>query len=617
MSMDPYLSELAGLISAARLSPDDIDDLVAGLPPAVVEALLAGTAPPHSTPPDPLSQALALDPSFARRTHLDHLSSRLRVATADVEAGHNRLLCVSMPPRMGKSTLTSHYLSVWLLRAHPDWMLGLVSHDADFATSWGRRVRGTLERNPALGITLAPDVGAASEWETTAGGGVLARSIGGSVTGRGFKVLIMDDVVKGYVDAHSPRIRDTVWDRWRSDIFTRLEPPYLVVVIGTRWHEDDFIGRLRSTEFEGSPADWEVISFPALAEADGDVLGRLEGEPLISPLLPETPEQALARWASVKEAVGSYTWSALYQQRPAPARGSIFDIGWFRYWTTDPSHIVEGDLSPSGLPRIVYLDPATLASASWLDSWDAAFKGTDTSDWVVGQRWVRAGIERYLIAQQRGRWTFTATLEQMRAWAEPYPMPITNPYGNLVHSRLVEEKANGAAIIDVLKDSVAGIKAINPSVGKEGRARAVTPECESGHVLLPHPGDPGNAWVTDLLSELRNFPNDVHDDQVDALTQALSGLREVAPGHITVPGALTAPTPAGSARSSGSSPACRPGPATRPLRPGAGSVDAEPHESQPDRAPAPAPSPHSSRAPTPRAQLRAPRARAPSPRLGS
>ncbi len=538
---DP-LTELAAALLLC--DEEELPALLGTLPPEVIRTLLEtpgaldgpaalglsfaelGPQPPTT----PLEQAQELDAGFRDRPHLSYLSHRLSAAVRDVEGGTSRQLLVAMPPRAGKSTLSSMYLPAWLLRRHPEWSIGLVSHDGDFATSWGRKVRSVIESHQTtLGIKLAPGVGAASEWETTAGGGVLARGIGGSITGRGFKVLVCDDVVKGIVDAHSPRVREMVWDRWRSDIYTRLEPPYLLVVIGTRWHEDDFIGRLLSTDYEGDPRDWEVISFPAIAEAD-DVLGRSPGSPLYSPLLDETEAQALQRWATAKETVGTYTWAALYQQRPSPPTGAIFDTGWLRFWTTDPAK-VQRSAEITGDPTRLVLLPS-LRGGRWLDSWDMAFKATTTSDWVVGQRWCKVGPYRYLIDQQRDRLSFTETVAAMRAWVSP-TLDLRN---QLVHERLVEEKANGSAVIDTLRAEVSGIVAINPQVGKEGRARAITPEFESGHVYFPHPSEPGYDWVDDLLSELRAFPNDQHDDQVDALTQALLRLRDIQGGQITVPG---------------------------------------------------------------------------------
>lgn len=130
----------------------------------------------------------------------------------------------------------------------------------------------------------------------------------------------------------------------------------------------------------------------------------------------------------------------------------------------------------------------------------------------------------------------------MKQWAITDD-PAQSLCGHLVHERLVEEAANGAAIIDTLKEEISGLKPIIASVGKEARARAITPEVESGNVFLPHPADPGNEWVTEYLSELRNFPHDVADDQVDATTQALAELRIGGRGQITVPGRLSMQRP--------------------------------------------------------------------------
>lgn len=506
------------------LTEDQITDAVRAMPAHAVEDLLAATA--LLRPRNPLEQAQALDPLYRSRAHLDYLAERLRLALADVVQGKSRYLVVSMPPRSGKSQLCSVYLPAWVLADHPEWSIGLISHDPSLAVNWGRDVRAIVEENAdLLGITLANDAGAAAEWKTTEKGGVLSRSVGQSITGRGFKVLIVDDAVKDFADAHSEAKREALWNWWKANASTRQNGPWLVVFIGTRWHEDDVLGRLLSSEFEGDPDRWEQIKFPALAE-DHDVLGRQPGEPLISPLMEETPEEALARWEDVKRSVGTYTWNALYQQRPSSPKGAIFDVDWWRFWTTNPNHVTDDG-------KVVLLPD--LATARWLDSWDMAFKATDSSDYVVGQRWAQMGALKYLIHQDRKRRTFSDTVSRMRVWAEAG----VTPYAQFVYERLVEDKANGTAVIDTLKEEIAGIIAVNPTQSKEARARAVTPDVESGNVLLPYPADPGNEWVTDLLSELRDFPNGAHDDQVDSLTQALSRMRTPQRSSISQPGKVT------------------------------------------------------------------------------
>ena len=492
---------------------------------------------------NPALQALELDPRYRIRPHIDYLANKIAEAVRDVERGISRRMIVSMPPRAGKSTLTSLYTPLWILRRHPEWKIMMASYDGGLTTGWARQQRTLIEDRPDLGIALERDGGAGGKWQTVEKGGMFATGVGGAMTGRGAKVMLIDDPIADFVSAHSLRIRDNLWNWWLSVAQTRLEPPSLVIVVMTRWHEDDFVGRLLSKEYEGDPAEWEEIVLPAIADRGKDALGRPmdplgreEGQPLYSPLPSlddEDEEAAIKRWNKVKVDVGSYTFASMYQQRPAPQKGAIFDAGWWRFWTSDPARATEDG-------RIVFLDPGGLVGAQWLDSWDTAFKASEDSSWVVGQRWAKQGPNRYLIAQKRGRWSFTKTLKEIERWGQK-DSHDDSPYGKLVHKSLIEEKANGAAIINVLREKFSGIKPINPRTSKEARARAITPEVESGHVYLPHPLDPGNEWVTDLLSELRNFPHDTNDDQVDSLTQALEEYRDPGVGGITVPGRAPAP----------------------------------------------------------------------------
>jgi predicted phage terminase large subunit-like protein len=465
-------------------------------------------------PVGPAEQAADIDTRWRMRPHTVLLSDRIAEALAAVERGESRRLIVTMPPRAGKSMLTSLYTPLWLLRRHPDWSIVSLSHGAGLATLWGKQVRRLVETGKH-GIQLAPDSKASSEWETTAGGGMLARGMQGSLTGRGAKVMIIDDPVKDYADAHSKTKRDSLWDWWLSVAQTRLEPPFLLLVVMTRWHEDDFVGRLLSTEHEGDPDDWELINVPAIAEDEDDALGRAPGEPLLSPLLDETPTQALRRWESTKRDVGAYTWASLFQQRPAPDGGAVFDTSWWRYWTRDPKLAAGND-------DIVLLPPEVkLSRLPQLQVWDAAFKDDETSSFVVGQAWAtwqRApGTEPMymLLDQRRERLAFTATVRAVKAMLTKWP------HASRV---LIEDKANGTAVIDVLSRLVPKVKPWPATGSKVERARAVTPLVEAGRVLLPHPSEA--PWITTFIDECRDFPHSEHDDQVDALGHALTAMSQ-------------------------------------------------------------------------------------------
>jgi len=524
---------------------------------AEVEAALGG----RSDWDTPAALAASMPDGFVMRDHLRHLSDRLAAAMERVEGGEDAYVAVSMPPRLGKSFLGSVHFPVWCLHRHPDWPLMLLSHDPTLATGWGRDIRRAVEEHgPELGLRLAPDAGAARDWEIDrdleeygpgrrGGAPVVARSVRESVTGKGAKVMVLDDIVKDFAEAHSPTSRQFVWDWWKANSRSRLHHPALVLVIGTRWHEDDFIGRLLSDEHEGDPGKWEVISFPALAEDPEeedpvtgrpygpDALGRAAGEPLLSPLAPgETREQALARWAEDREAVGTYAWNALYQQRPRPAKGSIFDNDWWGYWRP-------GDWDD---PEGFFERRAT--------SWDCAFKGTEDSDWVVGQEWGLRGASRYLLRQVRRRMTFTETLAEMRDFILGPVTRVLGPDDALgpgeaaylervdgaearvargphsgAHAHVVEDKANGTAVLDVLRQEIPGMVPYSPGTNsKEARARAASPQIESGQVYLPALAE----WLPDYLSEFRAFPSGAHDDQVDCTVQLL--LRERDGGGVQV-----------------------------------------------------------------------------------
>lgn len=483
-------------------------------------------------PSTPIEQALEVNESYRSRPHLELLSDRLVNAVRMVERGQNQRISINVPPRSGKSTLTSLYTPLWILRRHPEWKIALVSYSSGLVRTWAKELRSLIEADPTLGIALKADGGAGGRWTTIEGGGMFTTEVGGDFTGYGAKVLIIDDPIKDYVAAHNPRVRQQLWDWWLTVASTRMEGPFLQLVTMTRWHTDDFVGRLFSDEWEGDPRDWEKLILPALADRVDDPLGRKEGQPLYSPLMEQTEWEAKRHWREMAEAVGTYGFTSMFQQRPAPSQGAIFDAGWWRYWTRFPENATEDG-------RVTYLDPETITDGQWVDSWDFTFKGTAGSDWVVGQRWVKLKANRYLIYQVRKRLSFTQTLAVMRTWATDDP--VSSPCGRMVHTRLVEDKANGPAIIDSLKDDISGIKPINPKDSKEARARAVTPEVESGNVILPYPYDPGNEWVIDLESELRNFPHDANDDQVDGMTQALLWLRDAGIGMITVPGRQVLP----------------------------------------------------------------------------
>lgn len=248
----------------------------------------------------------------------------------------------------------------------------------------------------------------------------------------------------------------------------------------------DLAGQLIEKMNAGDGDTWQVINYPAIAEHDEP--HRKTGEPLHAE---RYPLEALNR---IRAAVGERDWAALYQQHPVPDGGGLFKEQWIQYYR-------QADL-PSKFDKLV-------------TSWDMTFKDGAGSDYVVGQVWGRAGAKFYLLDQVRGQMDFVKTKAAFVSLAEKWPHAVR---------KLVEDKANGPAIISELRDKVAGIIPITPKESKEARAYAVSTLWEAHNVYIPDPQEA--KWVgRDFIPELLSFPAGAHDDQVDAMTQALSDLK--------------------------------------------------------------------------------------------
>lgn len=226
---------------------------------------------------------------------------------------------INMPPRHGKSELASRRFPAWYLGQQPGKSIIAASYNSDLATDFGRQVRNILdsqEHAALFGAQLADDNRAANRWSTTAGGHYVAAGVGTAITGRGADILLIDDPLKDREEADSELQRGKVWDWYTSTAYTRLAPGGRIIVIQTRWHEDDLSGRLL-TEQERGGDKWDVLQLAAINQ---------HGEPL----WPEFyPLPVLERYRSVLPA---RDWSALYQQTPTPDEGDYFKREWFRYY---------------------------------------------------------------------------------------------------------------------------------------------------------------------------------------------------------------------------------------------------------------------------------------------
>lgn len=445
--------------------------------------------------------AQAIDPLVVQTPALDLIDEAL----VAVEGGRIDRLMINMPPQEGKSWRVTTATPLWMLTRNPDCRIAILSYGQDLADEFGRNIRNHITSNNGddgtldLGLRIAPDNGAARRWRLDGHrGGVRSVGIAGGLTGRPADRIFIDDPFKSAADAGSETWRNRVWDVWTSVINTRLAPGAPCVLVMTRWHEDDLAGRLLIAP---DAQRWHVINIPAQADHDPDKgqtdpLGREPGQWLESSRR-RTPEQ----WEQIRIAVGSRVWEALYQGRPSPPEGGILKRAWWRYYPMPRAHQKsDGTWHAVGTTEVI-------------QSWDCAFKDTKTSDWVVGQVWAKRGSRVWLLDQVRFRGDMPATVRAVEAMSAKWPQ---------AKAKLVEEKANGAAVIQTLRGSIGGLIAINPKDPKEARAAAVSPFIEAGDVELP---DPRFApWIGDFVEECSAFPNGAFDDQVDGMTQALARL---------------------------------------------------------------------------------------------
>lgn len=423
--------------------------------------------------------ATAVWPRFALPRHLRALTEHLEA----VATGKIRRLIVAMPPRHGKTMLTSDIFPAWWIGQFPERQVVFATYSDEFAQEHGRRVRNLLAdpRHQAIfpECRLSGDSAAAYRFATTAGGIYAATGRGGSLTGRGADLLVIDDPLKGVEEASSSTIRRQLHIWFRTDVFSRLHPDAAIVLVSTRWHEDDLAGMLlREHPEEG----WTVLSLPAIAEAS-DPLGRVEGEAL----WPERfPLEALE---GVKRVLGSGAFTALYQQRPAAAEGAVFRRDWWKFYRE----------TPASFDRIVM-------------SADTAFQEKESADYSAVTVWGETKTGFYLLLAWRARLEFPELKRRLVALAAEWKPTAL----------LIEDRASGQSLLqEFRRETSLPLVPVSADKSKLTRAAAVTPTIEAGRVYLPE----GAAWLDVYLDELSSFPAAKHDDLVDSTTQALNWMR--------------------------------------------------------------------------------------------
>ncbi len=521
----------------AALDPDDL---------AVVEQAIAQHRATgwRATPATLLAR---LDPSYQVWRFTDLLARSFVDAVDGTDLPN---LLWTLPSQYGKTTLVAQGCPLWLLDRDPTTRILYVTYDSGKALEEGGKARDLAERHAELlRFRLRPDRRARGQWATDQGGGLYCTGIKGAITGYPADVLLADDLLKGWQAAHSEAERQLVWDVWRAQLRLRGQGAGGVrLVAGTRWHELDHFHQLQAAGEADTEADqWRMIRLPAKAERYDprsqdpllripDPLGRAPGEVLEPARFP--PAEVAARAA----VLGPYLAAAVEQQRPSPEEGGEIERGWWR-WSSAP-------VAPE--------------AGEWITSWDTKLKQTDTGDYVVGQVWARVGGTYWLRGQLRGQWPqaiagVAVALVQVRwphitrhvfehaGYAPEMLQELRRPRPDYTLPTQVADDLGMTALERVqvealLRRGLSGLQSIPPRGDKRMRLRAVSGLISSGDVVLPD----GAPFAADLVNEAAAFPNGAHDDQLDALSQALQVLAKgpaniAAPRRRTVQGTISTP----------------------------------------------------------------------------
>ena len=392
------------------------------------------------------------------------------------------ILLLSVPPQHGKSMTVTEALPSWFVGNNPDKRCIIISYNEDFAGRFGRRNRQKL-------IEFGPDIFGISLGKTTDTeveiknhrGSIISRGIMSGITGNPGDLMIIDDPIKSREEADSKNIREKIWAEWEASMRTRLSAGAKVILIMTRWHEDDLYGRMLSREKHVTK-----INIP-LEALDNDPLGRNPGDSLC----PEIGKD-ISWMREVKDSCGggNRTWFSLYMGNPITQGGNIFKRVWFHLYDEDMSHV-----------KFDYL----VLSA------DCAFKDSSKNDYVALGVWGKLGSNCYLLDCIHKHLDFVETIDAIELLMERHTD---------IKSILIEDKANGSAVISSLRRHISGVIPVIPDKSKEARAYAVSDYFQAGNIFIPKYA----AWTDEYISELTAFPNAEHDDLVDMTTQAVSHL---------------------------------------------------------------------------------------------
>jgi len=418
-------------------------------------------------------------PDFVEGSHHKIMAEKFN----KVARGELKRIIINMAPRHTKSEFSSYLMPAWMIGKNPKLKIIQATHTTELAVRFGRKAKHLIdseEYQKIFNTKLREDSKAAGRWETNEGGEYFAAGVGGSITGRGADLLIIDDP-HSEQDALNPNALERTWEWYTSGPRQRLQPGGIIVVVMTRWNQKDLTGRLINAQKEAKADQWEVIEFPAIL-------------PSGKPVWPEYWK--LEELEAVKASVAIGKWNAQYQQNPTAEEGSIIKREWWKIWEKD-------------LPPLHHV----------IQSYDTAFLKKETADYSAITTWgvfyptEDSGPNLILLDVVKDRFEFPElkriAMDQYQYW-QP-------------ESVIIEGKASGMPLTFELRK--AGIPVINftPSRGndKHARVNAVAPLFESGQI-----------WATDhkyceeVIEECAAFPYGDNDDLVDSMTQAVMRFRQ-------------------------------------------------------------------------------------------
>lgn len=418
--------------------------------------------------PDSIKEIKAIDPGECMCLTVEEDES---FTIEDIAVHNSRIVSVCAP--------------AWIWTYHPGFKMIFLSANPRVALRDSVLCRDLIESQwyqerfkPSWQLRL--DQNAKSSYWNSAGGFRNAGGFNSRITGDRADGLFVDDPHDAE-EVNSDTKRLNVIERWDTAIYNRVNDTQRSFRIGImqRLHEEDWAGHNLKT------GEWGHLCIPQEWEGDRTPTPFDWTDPRTEPGQLMFPDRFSREFVDKeKKRLGSYGYAGQHQQRPAPMTGGLFKRSWWQYYEVLP------------------------AFEQMVQSWDCTFKDAKTSDYVVGQVWGRRGSEYYLLDQIRDRLDINGTLAAIEQMTAKWPQ---------AKAKLIEDKANGSAVIDLLKRKISGLIAINPNGGKVVRAQAIAPYVEAGNVYLPH-----YPWVGDFVGEFSQFPNGANDDQVDCTSQAIA-----------------------------------------------------------------------------------------------